>query len=584
MARWFIKNKKVNIDKMCIDLGIHKPLAYALAGRNIYSRQAALDYMNLDNSTLGDITTLKDVKKAYSIIKEEIDRGTAICIYGDYDADGVMSTVILSKALSNLGANVTYFIPDRVEDGYGLSNSSVVNIAQAGIGLIITCDNGIAASEQIDLAIKLGMKVVVLDHHEPGFKEINGIRKDIVPPAHAVVDAKLKDSGYSFREMCAGGLCYRFSEGFYNYIGRDFSEIKNELLVFAGIATICDVVDLVGENRILASKALELLNSNVENVGLQALIDVKDLKHIDSYHIGFIIGPCINATGRLENASMAVDLFLTNSSEEAYNMAKDLSDLNDSRKLMTTSAVDEIIGNIGVAPKDKILVIYNEDIHESIAGIVAGRIKETFYRPAIVLTKSKEGVKGSARSIEDYNIFEGLYRERELLTSFGGHAMAAGLSLKKENIDILRERLNKNCDLSEDKLQPLFRIEGKLDLEDITTESADELKILKPFGKANETPLYGSIALRVAALSFIGAEKRYLRLVFRDIKGYEIRAVDFENYEDWITIINEEGYNVDTASMARPLVDIVYYLDVNEFNGNRNPQLRIKSVRKSKKI
>ena len=584
MARWFIKNKKVNIDKMCIDLGIHKPLAYALAGRNIYSRQAALDYMNLDNSTLGDITTLKDVKKAYSIIKEEIDRGTAICIYGDYDADGVMSTVILSKALSNLGANVTYFIPDRVEDGYGLSNSSVVNIAQAGIGLIITCDNGIAASEQIDLAIKLGMKVVVLDHHEPGFKEINGIRKDIVPPAHAVVDAKLKDSGYSFREMCAGGLCYRFSEGFYNYIGRDFSEIKNELLVFAGIATICDVVDLVGENRILASKALELLNSNVENVGLQALIDVKDLKHIDSYHIGFIIGPCINATGRLENASMAVDLFLTNSSEEAYNMAKDLSDLNDSRKLMTTSAVDEIIGNIGVAPKDKILVIYNEDIHESIAGIVAGRIKETFYRHAIVLTKSKEGVKGSARSIEDYNIFEGLYRERELLTSFGGHAMAAGLSLKKENIDILRERLNKNCDLSEDKLQPLFRIEGKLDLEDITTESADELKILKPFGKANETPLYGSIALRVAALSFIGAEKRYLRLVFRDIKGYEIRAVDFENYEDWITIINEEGYNVDTASMARPLVDIVYYLDVNEFNGNRNPQLRIKSVRKSKKI
>lgn len=583
MARWFIKNKKVNIDKMCIDLGIHKPLAYALAGRNIYSRQAALDYMNLDNSTLGDITTLKDVTKAYSIIKEEIDRGTEICIYGDYDADGVMSTVILSKALSNLGANVTYFIPDRVEDGYGLSNSSVVNIAQAGIGLIITCDNGIAASEQIDLAIKLGMKVVVLDHHEPGFKEINGIRKDIVPPAHAVVDAKLKDSGYSFREMCAGGLCYRFSEGFYNYIGRDFSEIKNELLVFAGIATICDVVDLVGENRILASKALELLNSNVENVGLQALIDVKDLKHIDSYHIGFIIGPCINATGRLENASMAVDLFLTNSSEEAYNMAKDLSDLNDSRKLMTTSAVDEIIGNIGVAPKDKILVIYNEDIHESIAGIVAGRIKETFYRPAIVLTKSKEGVKGSARSIEDYNIFEGLYRERELLSSFGGHAMAAGLSLKKENIDILRERLNKNCDLSEDKLQPLFRIEGKLDLEDITTESADELKILKPFGKANETPLYGSIALRVAALSFMGAEKRYLRLVFRDIKGYEIRAVDFENYEDWITIINEEGYNVDTASMARPLVDIVYYLDVNEYNGYRNPQLRIRSVRKSKK-
>lgn len=583
MARWFIKNKKVNIDKMCIDLGIHKPLAYALAGRNIYSRQAALDYMNLDNSTLGDITTLKDVTKAYSIIKEEIDKGTEICIYGDYDADGVMSTVILSKALSNLGANVTYFIPDRVEDGYGLSNSSVVNIAQAGIGLIITCDNGIAASEQIDLAIKLDMKVVVLDHHEPGFKEINGIRKDIVPPAHAVVDAKLKDSGYSFREMCAGGLCYRFSEGFYNYIGRDFSEIKNELLVFAGIATICDVVDLVGENRILVSKALELVNSNVENIGLQALIDVKDLKHIDSYHIGFIIGPCINATGRLENASMAVDLFLTNSTEEAYNMAKDLSDLNDNRKLMTTSAVDEIIGNIGVAPKDKILVIYNEDIHESIAGIVAGRIKETFYRPAIVLTKSKEGVKGSARSIEDYNIFEGLYRERELLSSFGGHAMAAGLSLKKENIDILRERLNKNCDLSEDKLQPLFRIEGKLDLEDITTESADELKILKPFGKANETPLYGSIALRVAALSFMGAEKRYLRLVFRDIKGYEIRAVDFENYEDWITIINEEGYNVDTASMAHPLVDIVYYLDVNEYNGYRNPQLRIRSVRKSKK-
>lgn len=579
MAKWFVKKKKVNIDYMCSDLNIHKPLAYALNGRGIRDKITATEYFNSINSDFEDITDLKDVVKAFDIIIEEIHKGSPICVYGDYDADGVMSTVILCKALSHLGADVTYFIPNRVEDGYGLSNSSVVNIAQRGIKLIITCDNGISAIEQIELAKKFDMRVVVLDHHEPKFTEQNGIRKDIVPDADAVVDAKLEDSGYIFKEMCAGGLCYRFSKGLFEYLNKDFSPLDNELITFAGIATICDVVDLVGENRTLAQRALRNINNDIVNIGLKALVEIKAVENINSYHIGFIIGPCINASGRLDTAAVAVDLFLTSDMAEAHSMAKKLSNINDERKNMTNHGVENVISQLGNNPQDKILVIYNDKIHESIAGIIAGRVREVFNRPAIILTKSKDGVKGSARSIEAYNIFEGLYAHSDLLINFGGHSMAAGLSLSAENIDTLRKRLNDDCNLSYDDLVEVYTIDGALNLEDITEEAVDELQVLNPFGKANESPLYGSTGLRVVSFGLMGKEKRFVRIVLRDDKGYEIRAVDFSNYDKWEEIIDNEGYSMEMANLAKPVVDIVYQLDINEYNGYRNPQLKIKDVR-----
>lgn len=581
MAKWFMKNKKINIDYMCSDLCIHKPLAYALAGRGIMDKKSAQSYINSINGSLTDIKCLKDVVKAYDIIIEEIQKGSPICVYGDYDADGVMSTVILCKALSFLGAEVSYFIPNRVEDGYGLSNNSVVNIAQTGVKLIITCDNGISAPEQIDIAKALGMKVVVLDHHEPAFIEENGKRYDIVPKADAVVDAKLKNSGYPFQEMCAGGLCYRFAAGLFEYFDKDFSSLDDELITFAGIATICDVVDLVGENRIIAQRALKIMNANIENPGLKSLVQIKNIENINSYHIGFIIGPCINASGRLDTASMAVDLFLTDDAGRAYQMAETLSNINEERKNMTNKGVENVIASIGDNPQDKILVIFNEEIHESIAGIIAGRVRETYNRPAVVLTRSGDLLKGSARSIEGCNIFEELYAQKSLLKSFGGHSMAAGLSIAPENFDTLRKNLNTATNLTEDDLQQIFRIDGQLSLQDITVEAIDELQVLNPFGKANEMPIYGSKGLRVVSFNLMGKEKNYVRVVLRDEKGYEIRAVDFNNYNDWKSIILSEGYTMETAAMARPVVDIVYQLDVNEYNGYRNPQIRIKNIRKS---
>jgi single-stranded-DNA-specific exonuclease recJ len=585
VAKWTFKRRVKNIDEICKVLGLNKPLAYAVAVRDIKPGKELESFINSSITDFDDINKMIDVVKAYDIIVEAINDKLPICIYGDYDADGVLSTTILCKALSALGGNVTYYIPHRIEDGYGLSNSSVINISEVGIKLIITCDNGIAASEQIELANKLGMRVVVLDHHEPAFIEENGVKRDIIPSAEAVVDAKIKSSEYSFREMCAGGLCYRFVKGLFGYMGEDFSLLDNELITFAGIATICDVVDLVSENRILAKKAIENINTNIENTGLKALVDIKNLDTINSYHIGFIIGPCINASGRLDSASIAVELFLTDDETEAMKKAEILSDINEERKDMTNKGIENVVESIGSNPEDKIIVVYNEEIHESIAGIIAGRIKEIYNRPAIVLTKSKDNnmLKGSARSIEKYNMFEGLYAQRVLIEKFGGHAMAAGLSIVPKNLNKLRTALNENCELTESDLVENIKIEGALNLEDITEQAIDELDILQPCGKGNPSPVYGTIGVRVVSFNLIGKDKQFVRVVLRDNKGYEVRAVDFNNYDKWEKLIKSEGYTMETASLAKPLIDVVYQLDINEFNGYRNPQIRIKDLRKNLK-
>ncbi len=579
MAKWLIKRRIKNIEKICAVLGVSKPLAYSLALKGITSKKQAEEFINSINTPPADITLLRDVVKAYGIIKEAIDNEIPICVYGDYDADGVLSTTILSKSLSFLGADVTYFIPDRVEDGYGLSNSSVMNIYNRGIKLIITCDNGIASTEQIELAGKLDMQVIVLDHHEPDFVINDGVKTDIIPKASAVVDAKLKDCGYPFKEMCAGGLCYRFVKGLFDYLAEDFSSLDKELSTFAGIATICDVVNLYGENRTLAQRALKLINNNIENIGLEALVSLKNLETITSYHIGFVIGPCINASGRLDSAALAVELFLTDDITDATKKAKLLSDINEKRKAMTQTGIDNVIAEIGENPDDKILVIYNKDIHESIAGIIAGRLRENYNRPAIVLTDSHNILKGSARSIEKYDIFNGLYAHRDFLETFGGHTMAAGLSLKPENLEAFRKAINNDCQLTDGDLVETIRIDGELKLSDITEKAADEISLLAPFGKGNETPYFGLIGVQVVSFRLIGNDKRFVKVVVRDEKGYEASAIDFNNYDKWVDIIKSKGYTMESANMAKPYVDMVFRLEINEFNGYRNPQINIKDVR-----
>lgn len=579
MARWLIKKRINNIEEICNNLGVHKPLAYSLTLKGIKTAEDAREYIYSGDKQFRNITLFKNIKKAYDVLSDYIDNGKPVCIYGDYDADGVLSTTILCKALSFLGANVTYFIPDRVEDGYGLSSSSVINIAKRGIKLIITCDNGIASSEQIDIANKLDIDVIVLDHHEPKFDD-DGI--EIVPNAVAVIDAKLKDSGYPFREMCAGGLCYRFVKGFFEYLGKDFSVLDDELVTFAGIATVCDVVSLIDENRIFVQKAIKNINSSITNLGLRALLDIKNISEISTYHIGFVIGPCINASGRLDSAAHAVDLFLTNDYKEAYEKALFLSNINEERKALTEYAVEEVENNIGENPDDKIIVVYNKNIHESIAGIIAGRVREKYNRPTIVLTDSMDKLKGSARSIEQYDIFKGLYAQKDLLLTFGGHTMAAGLSLAKENLDLFKKSINDDCTLTEKDFVDIIRIDGQISLEDITEESVDEISSLAPFGKGNEQPYYGLINVQAVSIKFIGKNKNFVRTVLRDKKGYEVVAIDFNNYDKWVDIISDEGYTVETSAMARPFIDLVFYLDINEFNGVRNPQIKIKDLRKSK--
>lgn len=577
MAKWLLKKKLKNVDLACKVFSTAKPLALSLAARKIRTADEAENYIS--NSDFANIDEMTDVVKAYKIIENAIKNEKSICIYGDYDADGVCSTTIMCKALSFLGAEVTYFIPDRVEDGYGLSDSSVVNIAQAGVSLIITCDNGIAAYDQVELAKKLGLEIIVLDHHEPPIENDT----QIIPQADAVVDAKINDCGYPFSLMCAGGLCYRFSKGLFNYLNEDFSEIDDELLGFAGIATVCDVVDLIGENRTIVKNALEILNNNVKNAGLRSLLAVKEIDTLNTYRIGFIVGPCINASGRLDSASIAVDLFLTEDENDAYQKAVMLSNINEERKTMTAEGIELFINNIGDDPKDKILVEYNSKIHESIAGIIAGRLKEYYHRPAIVFTDSGDVLKGSGRSIEQYNLFEALSAQKKHLHKFGGHAMAAGLSILPQNFEILKNALNESCELTEDDLVEIIRVDGILNIEDITIESIEELDRLEPFGVGNPKPVYAVMNVAAMGIRLVGKEKRMVSFVARDAKGYEVRCIDFNNYEIWENILSQEGYTMDMASRAVPIVDILVQLDINEFNGNRNVSLNVRDVRKSKK-
>ncbi len=577
MLKWCVKKCSVPADELVKFYGVRKPLAYALYNRKIRDRNEIERYMNIKNFVFEDITHLSGVKEAFCVIKEAIDKKNKIYIYGDYDADGVMSTTIMYKGLSELGADVHYFIPHRVEDGYGLNDRAVDMLIKKGAELIITCDNGITAANQIELAKKQGVKTVILDHHEPPFEEKNGIKYDILPDADAVVDAKIQNCGYRYTQMCAGGLCYRFVCGLYEFLGKRLAN-KNELCELAAVATICDVVDLTGENRAIAAKGLELINNGSSNRGLSKLIELKELKSVTSYSVGFVIGPCINASGRLDSAKIAVELFIAESEQKAVELAEKLNDYNEERKCITAECLERIVCNIekSSAVNDKIIVAYDSETHESVAGIIAGRIREKYGRPAIVLTKAEAGVKGSGRSVEGYDMFNALYSVKELMTKFGGHKMAAGLSIEEKNIDILRKSLNDNCKMSIEELKPVLRLEAVLKPEDITVESAEELDILAPFGKANEKPLYGMKNVKAVNIRFVGAEKNIVSFVADD--GLKrIRAVDFNNYELWREKL--KGVDENNYSLNELTIDAAFMLEVNEYNGYRNPQIVVKDVR-----
>lgn len=587
---WILVNKKESFLKLSEFLDANPLVLRLLANRGIDDIDLAKRFLKGTVEDLYDGYLMKDMKKGVSIVKEAILKNKKIIIYGDYDCDGVNSTTILYKALKAVGANYGYYIPNREEEGYGMHSGRIKKLSEEGYEVVLTCDNGISAFEQVELAKSLGMEVVITDHHDIPLRENeDGILKEQASKADAVINPKQKDCNYPFKMLCGAGIALKFSKCLFN----EFN-IKNEefldLFQFAAIATVCDVVDLVDENRIIVKKGLELLNKS-ENYGIQELKKATLLndKKIEEYHLGFVIGPCINATGRLETADLSVELLITKDRERAKVLANQLSELNTVRQDLTKESTERIINRIEAEKNksDKVIVVYDENVHESIAGIVAGRVKEKYNMPCIVLTKGKEMPKGSARSIEGYNITQELSKCSNLIEKFGGHPMAAGLSIKEENIKELRRKLNENCILTDEDLVPIVKIDLPLSLNYLNEELINTIEALRPYGKGNPSPLFAVKDLFMERMWLLGKEKNFLKLRFRfELNGkyIYIDGISFDKFESFKEDLiskygNEKFVEACNTSYLNLKADVIYYPNINEFNGSRNIQLNIKNIR-----
>ena len=587
-----VRNVKFNTGKLAQDLGVSEVVAKLLVNRGIYNVDMAKEFLGGNVSDFNNPKEMLGMNGAVELMKSSIITGEKILIVGDYDVDGVISTYVLYTAIKKCGGNVSFHIPDRIKEGYGINESIIREAHTNNVDIIITCDNGIAAYDQVKLAKELGMQVIITDHHDVPFKNLeDGTKEYLLPPADAVINPKQNDCNYPFDKICGATVAFKFIQVLYEEFDIN-EEYSLDLIQYAAIGTVCDVVDLVDENRIIVKEGLRQIN-NTSNLGLKELIDIKIKdNNVSVYALGFLIGPCLNASGRLELASLGVELLLTENEQKAKELAEKLSLLNIERQSLTQegleAGINEVISN-NMLDTDKVLVVYLPDLHESIAGIVAGRLKEKFNLPTIVLTKAHDGAKGSARSIEGYNIFEELVKCKELLGKFGGHPMAAGLSLPTENINEFRTMINHNCTLTEDDLINKVSIDMALPICYLSTELIDDLKILEPFGKGNSKPAFGVRGLSVIKASILGKNKNVLKLQLREdtkalytvLEG--IYFGDIENFKDMV--IEKYGiyeYNKMIAGTKNDVkVDLVYYPEINEFNGKQTLQLKISNIRLS---
>ena len=584
--KWLLRNKKVDLKAMSEKYKISQLLCKLMVNRDIIDENIINSYINPVYKYLHSPKTMKDVVIAVDIIKRKIQENKKIRIIGDYDVDGIISVFILYTALKKCGANVDYEIPDRIKDGYGI-NENIVKVAyDEGVDTIITCDNGISAIDQIQYAKDLGLTVIVTDHHDVPFIEEDGVRTFLSTQADAIINPKQIECEYKFKSICGAGVAFKLMEALYEEIGMDKEECY-KLIEFIAIATVCDVVDLIDENRIFVKNGLEMLN-NSKNIGINALKKACGLedKEITAYHLGFVIGPCLNASGRLDSAKKGLELLLMEDDEEAKNLAQEIVDLNDARKNMTKEGVDRAINIIDSTDinNDNILVVYIPDIHESLAGIVAGRVKEKYNKPTIILTKSEEGVKGSARSIEEYNMFEGLLACKELLDKFGGHPMAAGLSLQEDKVDELRIALNNKCELTDEDLTRKIMIDSSLPLEYLNLHLIEELNVLEPFGKGNSKPVFGVRDAKITKAMLLGKDKNVLKLKLLTNNNITIDAMIFNDLENFESKIiekygNEELDNLYNKSNNNISMDFTFYPSINEWNGNKSIQIVVNGIR-----
>jgi single-stranded-DNA-specific exonuclease len=566
MQRWFITMKKADFNRIGEKYHISPILARLIRNRDIIGDDAIDFYLNGTIADLYDGMLMKDMDRAVEILAEKIREEKRIRVIGDYDIDGVNATYILQEGLSVLGADVDTDIPDRVKDGYGLNKMLIDRALDDGIDTVITCDNGIAAAEEIEYAKDNGLTVIVTDHHEVPYIEMDDEKEYIIPKADAVVDPHRADCGYPFKGLCGAAVAYKLVEALYNVMQRDPEDV-DYLMENVAIATVGDVMDLNGENRIFVKQGLEMLK-RTKNPGLKALIECTgiDADRLNAYHIGFVIGPCINASGRLDTAKRALELLNARTRRDAVMLAEDLKALNDSRKEMTERGVAEAVDLIETTSlkDDRVLVVYLPDCHESIAGIIAGRIRERYYRPVFVLTKAEDGVKGSGRSIESYDMFAQMCRCRALFTKFGGHKLAAGLSLEEENVQRFRETINALCDLTEEDLREKVSIDMQLPFPYITERLVQELEILEPFGKGNPKPLFAGKDLRVISPRIFGKNRNVLKCRLEDPQGNQMEAVYFGDVEACLKAMEQ-----------KKVMAFTYYPLVNEYMGRRNVQVTI---------
>ena len=526
-------------------------------------------YGTLDD--LADARLMKGMTEAVALLLEKIRAGASIRIIGDYDIDGVNATHILVTGLRRVGAQVDTVIPDRLKDGYGINEHLIEQAKEAGIDTIVTCDNGIAAAKEIAYAKELGMTVIVTDHHEIPYREAeDSTRTTILPPADVIVNPKQADCPYPYKKLCGAAVAWRLVEVLYQEAGVPREEFL-DLAQFAAVATIGDIMDLTGENRILVKYGLKQL-ADTTNPGYRALLAVNGLegKKLTAYHIGFVIGPCINASGRLDTAKRALELLGASSKTEAEKLAGDLKALNDSRKDLTAKGTTEAIRLIEETDlgQDKVLVVYLPDCHESLAGIIAGRIRERYFRPCFVLTDGEEGVTGSGRSSPGYHLIEEMTKVAELFTKFGGHPMAAGLSIPTENVELLRKRLNENCRLTDADLIPKLSYDAVLPIQYAGEQIIKELELLEPFGKENDKPLFAAANVRVKSARVIGKNRNVLKTVLEDDKGSRLEGISFGDVEADLHYIE-----------SKDTVCLLYYPEINEFQGRRTVQAVIESWR-----
>ncbi|MEG1004403.1 single-stranded-DNA-specific exonuclease RecJ [Clostridium sp.] len=584
--KWLVRNKKEEFLKLSKDVDENSLILRLLANRGISTKEAASLFLNGKTFDMYDSFLLKDLKEGVNIIKNAIEKGKKIVIYGDYDCDGVCSTTILYKGLKRLGANFKYHIPNRENEGYGMNKDRINILREEGFEVLLTCDNGISAFEEVTFAKELGFEVVITDHHDIPIIEENGEKVRSFPEGDAVVNPKREDCKYPFKNLCGAGVAFKFVQGLYKEFSIPIEE-SFELLEYAAIATVCDVVDIVDENRIIVKKGLELIN-NTKNKGLKELIKVKKLeeKEISEYHFGFVIGPCINATGRLEIADISVELLITEDDDRAKELASKLNDLNEKRQELTSESTEKVIEKIesSLSKDDKVIVVYEGSIHESIAGIVAGRVREKYNLPSIVMTSGKEMPKGSGRSIEEYNMFLELSKCKSILSKFGGHPMAAGLSVLEENIPLLRKELNDKCTLTEEDVIPKVIIDAPLQIEYLNMELVNKLSNMRPFGKGNWSPIFAVKDVTVKRVIFMGKDKNFLRFKMEYGNGKQIDGVNFNKFEKfkemYIDKYGEEGFlKLQDSGYCNFKMDILYYPEINEFKGISNIQLSIKSFR-----